>query len=73
MGDPEWSHLPGTVFADFSCSAEGEEFAFNGFWQIRQGPGIPLDTARVTLLTKLPHFNGYSLSQQEQASIAWLL
>ena len=73
LGDLEWSHPPGTVFADFIWSAEGEEFTFNGFWQIRQGSGIPLETARVTLLTKLPHFNGYSLSPQEQAPIAWLL
>ena len=73
LGDLEWSHPPGTVFADFIWSAEGEEFTFNGFWQIRQGSGIPLETARVTLLTKLPHFNGYSLCPQEQAPIAWLL
>ena len=71
--DPEWPHPPGTVFADFNCPAEGEEFAFSGFWQIRQGPNITLEDARVTLLTKLPHFAGYSLSRHEQASLAWMI
>ena len=73
IGDPEWSHPPETVFMDFNCPDEGEEFSFYGFWQVRNGPSIPLETARVTLLTKLPHFNGYSLSPQEEASITWLL
>ena len=73
LADPEWAHLPGTVFADFNCPAEGEEFAFSGFWQIRQGPNIALDQARVTLLNKLPHFAGYSLSRHEQASLAWMI
>ena len=70
---PEWPHTPGTVFADFNCPVEGEEFAFNGFWQVRQGPNILLKKARLTLLTKLPHFAGYSLSRHEQASLAWMI
>ena len=67
---PEWQHLPGTVFADFTCSTEGGEFAFNGFWQIRDCPSIKLKKVRLTLLTRLPHFNGYSLIKQEQREIA---
>ena len=70
VGDPEWSHPSGTVFADFSCRTEGGKFTFYGFWQIRDCPSIPLETTRVTLLTKLPHFNGYLLSRREQAAIA---
>ena len=72
IGDPTWKHLPGTVFADFTCDTEGGEFTFNGFWQIRDCPSIELEDAgvRLTLLTRLPHFNGYSLSQQEQTAIA---
>ena len=62
LGDPEWSHPPGTVFADFNCSTEGGKFSFNGFWQIRDCPNIELKKNRLTLLTKLPHINGYSLS-----------
>ena len=72
-GNPEWPHPPGTVFANFSCSTEGEEFAFNGYWQLRHCPSIELKKNRLTLLNKLPHINGYSLSRQEQASMAWLL
>ena len=72
-GNPEWPHPPGTVFADFNCSTEGEEFAFNGYWQIRHCPSIELKKNRITLLNKIPHINGYSLSRQEQASMAWLL
>ncbi len=71
--DPEWPHTPGTVFADFSCPVEGGEFAFNGFWQIRQGPNILLEGTRLTLLTKLPHFAGYSLSRHEQATLASMI
>ena len=70
LGTPEWSHKPGTVFADFSCSTQGGKFTFNDFWQIRDCPSIPLETIRVTLLTKLPRSNGYSLPRQEQAAIS---
>ena len=62
LDNPEWPHPPGTIFADFSCPSEGEDFAFRGFWQVRQGPNILLDKTRVTLLTRLPHCSGHSLS-----------
>lgn len=60
---------PGTVFIDFTCPPEGGEFTFNGFWQMRHCPPVELPDMRLTLLTKLPHFNGYSLSQQERGAI----
>ena len=70
LGHPEWGHPPGTVFADFSRASKSEEFTFNGFWQIRDCPDIKLKKVRLTLLTKHPHFNGYSLSPEEQVAIA---
>lgn len=70
VDDPEWSHKPGTVFADFSCPAEGERFRFNGFWQIRECPSIRRKTRRITLLTKLPHFDGYPFPRREQTALA---
>ena len=72
LGDLDRSHGPGTVFMDFTCSIEGGEFTFNDFWEIRQCPNIELEDAdiQLTLLTKLPHFNGYSLSPEEEAAIA---
>ena len=72
LGDLDRTHGPGTVFMDFTCSIEGGEFAFNGFWEIRQCPNIELEDAgiQLTLLTKLSHFNGYSLSPEEAAAIA---
>ena len=70
VADPEWSHKPGTVFADFSCPAEGERFRFNGFWQIRECPSIRLKKTRITLLTKLPDFEGYPFPPREQAALA---
>lgn len=68
--DPEWRHRPGTVFMDFSCTAEGGGFTFNGFWQIRDCPPVKLKKVRLTLLTWLPHFNGCSLTEQEEKNIA---
>ena len=72
LGDLDRSHGPGTVFMDFTCSIEGGEFTFNGFWEMRQCPNIELEDANIqlTLLTELPHFNGYSLSPEEEAAIA---
>ena len=64
-----WAHLHGTVFADFTCTSESGKFTFNGFWQIRDCPVIKLKNVRLTLLTKLPHFNGYSFSPEEQKTI----
>ena len=69
LGGPDWRQ-PGTVFMDFTCPPEGGEFTFNGFWQIRHCPPVELPDMRLTLLTKLPHVNGYSLSQHEQGAIA---
>ena len=70
LASPEWSHKPGTVFADFNCPAEGGQFTFTGFWQIRDCPSIPLKTARITLLTKLPHFDGYPFPGREHVALA---
>ena len=70
LGDPEWSHPPGTVFADFSCSKEGGQFTFNGLWQVRHSPSIDLKKTRLTLLNPLPHFNGYSPSPDEKEAFA---
>ena len=69
-GNPVWPHKRGTVFADFNCGTQGEEFVFNGFWQIRNCPDIELEEVRLTLLTKLPHFNGHFISPEEQRVIA---
>ena len=55
---------------DFSCDAEGGGFTFNGFWQIRDCPTVELENVRLTLFTKLPHFNGCSLTEQEEKDIA---
>ena len=68
--NPVWTHPPGTVFMDFNCDAAGGEFTFNGFWQVRACPPIRLKKVRLTLLTRLPHYNGYSLSRQEETAIA---
>ena len=72
LGDLNLSYGPGIVFMDFTCSTKGGEFTFNGFWEMRQCPNIELVDAviQLTLLTKLPHFNGYSLSPEEKAAIA---
>ena len=70
LGNPEWPHNPGTVFADFSCPPDGGEFTFNGFWQIRDCPSIALETTRITLLTKLPDFDGYPFPRREHAALA---
>ena len=67
---PVWPHKRGTVFADFNCETQGGEFVFNGFWQIRNCPDIELREVRLTLLTKLPHCNGYFLTPKEQQVIA---
>ena len=66
----DWAHPQGTIFADFTCEFEGGEFSFNGFWQIRDCPSIKLKKVRLVLLTRLPHFNGYSFSPEEQEAIA---
>lgn len=69
IADPEWEHESGTIFADFTCTPKGSQFTFNGFWQIRDCPTIKLNRIRLTLLTKLPNFNGYSFSPDEEEVI----
>ena len=66
----EWTHPAGTVLMDFSCTKKGGPFNFNGFWKVRDCPIIRLKENSLTLLTKLPHFNGYSLSTEDEAGIA---
>ena len=68
--DPLWVHPPGTLFADFSCGAQGGAFRFNGFWQLRNCPPIPLTKIQLSLLTRLPDFNGYIFSPEEVQAIA---
>ena len=72
LNAPEWWYRPGTVYMDFSCAAEGGKFTFNGFWQVRDCPTVTLKNVRLklTLLTKLPHFNGCFLTKQEEKDIA---
>ena len=70
LTSPVWKCRPGTVLMDFTCGTEGGEFAFNGFWQVRDCPTVTLTQSRLTLPTKLPHFDGYSLSGQEHQDIA---
>ena len=70
LSDPEWTHPPGTVFAEFTCTSEGGKFTFKGFWQIRDCTVIELKKVRLTLLTRLPHFNGYNFSPEERKAIA---
>ena len=70
LDDPEWPHRPGTVYMDFRCAAEGGNFTYNGFWQVRDGPTVTLKDVRLTLLTRLPHFNGCSLTKKEKKDIA---
>ena len=65
-----WNRRAGTVLMDFSCKKKGGTFTFNGFWAVRDCPSIALDNSRLTLLTKLPHFNGYSISTKEKTGIA---
>ena len=69
---PEWRHRPGTEYMDFSCTAEGGKFTFKGFWRVRDCPTVELkkEKVRLTLLTKLPHFNGCALTKQEEKDIA---
>ena len=65
LDTPEWSPRPDTGLMDFTCSTERGKFTFNGFWKVRTT--IQLSNTRVTLLTKLPHFDGYSLSPSGRA------
>ena len=68
--DSEWAPPSGTVYANFTCRSKGGKFSFDGFWKIQDCPNIELEDIRLILLTKLPNFNGYSLSAGEQKVIA---
>ena len=61
----EWKCPPGTVLMDFS----GDGFSFTGFWQLRDHAPIEREDSQIRLVTKLPHFEGYSLSDKEQQEI----
>ena len=67
---PKWKPRSGTVLMDFTCSRQGGPFSFNGFWQVRDCPIVTLSRTRLMLLTKLPHYDGYSISGQEIGRIA---
>ena len=66
----DWNPGGGTVLMDFSCAGQGGPFTFNGYWAVREAPPILLPATKLTLLTKLPHFNGHSISKEEQTAIA---
>ena len=57
----------GAVCMDFTCESEGGEFSFGGFWQA--GETKTLTKVRLTMLTKLSHFEGYLLSSKEERKI----
>lgn len=67
---PEWTARAGTVLMDFSCKRKGGTFTFNGFWSVRDCKPVTLANSRLTLLTRLPHFNGYAISAEERAWLA---
>ena len=67
---PRWNPGAGTVLMDYSCKRKRGRFIFNGFWSVRDCPPVTLANSRLTLLTKLPHFNGYSISAKEKTEIA---
>ena len=60
----EWRCPPGTVLMDFS----GDGFSFTGFWELRDYAPIEREN-QIRLVTKLLHFDGYSLSDEEQREI----
>ena len=67
---PEWTPGTQTALMDFSCSRKGGRFACNGFWAVRDCPSVPLTESRLTLLTRLPDFNGHSTSKGEETELA---
>ena len=68
--DREWPAPPGTVLMEFYCNSEGDEFTFSGFREVRDCPTIHRENTRLILLTRLPHFDGYSLSRGETKELA---
>ena len=67
---PEWTPGARTALMDFSCAKKGGRFTFNGFWAVRDCPSVPLIKSRLTLLTRLPDFNGHSISKGEETELA---
>ena len=65
----EWTCPPGTVLMDFS----GDDFSFTGFWQLIDHAALKRGASQIRLVTKLPHFDGYSLSDEEQQEIRGML
>ena len=65
-----WNARAGTVLMDFSCKEKGSGFTFNGFWSVRDCKPVALAKSRLTLLTRLPNFNGYAISAEERAWLA---
>lgn len=65
----EWTYPPDTVLMDFS----GDDFSFTGFWQLRDHVPIERKASQIRLVTMLPHFDGYSLSDEEQRNIKEML
>ena len=65
----EWGCPPDTVLMDFS----GDGFSFTGFWQLRDHAPIEREGSQIKLVTKLPHFDGYSLSNEEQQEITGMI
>lgn len=68
--DREWPAPLGTVLMEFYCNSEGDEFTFSGFREVRDCPTIHRENTRLILLTRLPHFDGYSLSRGETKELA---
>ena len=66
----KWNAHAGTVLLDFSCKRKGGPFTFNGYWSVRDCKPVTLANSRLTLLTKLPDFNGHAISAKEQAWLA---
>ena len=65
----EWRCPPGTVLMDFS----GDDFSFTGFWELRDYAPIEREDSQIRLVTKLPHFDGYSLSDEDQQEIRGMI
>ena len=67
---PEWTPGAQTALMDFSCARKGGRFTCNGFWAVHDCPFVPLTESRLTLLTRLPDFNGHSSSKGEETELA---
>ena len=67
---PEWTPGAHTALMDFSCARRGGSFTCNGLWAVRDCPSIPLTESRLTLLTRLPDFNGHSIPKADETELA---